>query len=377
MFSPVFPSCPLPKYLAALTIALCIVFTGVCVSPAENITGQLQFAEGTYRINVGDILSVNVYNQPDLSSGSILVRPDGNASFNGVGEIQVAGKTIREASMLLDSQVRELVREPRITLTVTESKPPSVYLAGAVMRPGMLQAGANIPSLSNSSNTASSTSGSNGSASSSSGGTSTSNRMDFRLSNVLGAAGGVKLSADLANVTVTRDGQLFKTVNLWKLIKEGNAEDDLLLQNGDSVYVPELPYQALDDETYRMLLSSTVGPNFFPIRIIGDVKNPGVYDLNSTSPYLNSALAKGGGFNYGANRKVVAIRRFTGENKFSTLHIDPNKHDFTLRPNDVIFVSEQKVYKAGRFGENAAKILSPFTSASSAIFGLAVLGGIK
>ncbi len=344
---------------------------------AENFTGQLQFAEGSYRINVGDVLSVNVYNQSDLSANGILVRSDGNASFNGIGEIQVAGKTIREATQLLESQVRELVREPRISLTVSESKPPSVYLAGAVMRPGMLQAGNSTATLSNTSNNTGGLPGGNGSGLSQSGSGLSGNRMDFRLSSVLSAAGGVKLSADLANVTVTRDGQLYKTVNLWELLKNGSSENDLMLQNGDSVYVPELPHQALDDATYQLLLSSAIGPQVFPVRIIGDVKTPGVYDLNSTSPYLNSAIAKGGGFNYGANIKVVAIRRFSGENKFSTLMVDPNRHDFMLRPNDVVYVSEQKIYKTGRFADNAAKVLSPFTNMASAVFGLAVLGGIR
>lgn len=343
---------------------------------ADNFTGQLQFAEGSYRINVGDVLSVNVYNQSDLSANGILVRSDGNASFNGIGEIQVAGKTIREATLLLESQVRELVREPRISLTVSESKPPSVYLAGAVMRPGMLQVGNSTAALSNNNSSTTSASG-NGSGTSQSGTGLSGNRMDFRLSSVLSAAGGVKLSADLANVTVTRDGQLFKTVNLWELLKNGSSENDLMLQNGDSVFVPELPYQALDDATYQLLLSSAIGPQVFPVRIIGDVKTPGVYDLNSTTPYLNSAIAKGGGFNYGANIHVVAIRRFTGENKFSTLMIDPNRHDFMLRPNDVVYISEQKIYKTGRFADNAAKVLSPFTNMASAVFGLAVLGGLK
>lgn len=373
MLTPAFSLRPLKKQLIALALAVLLVIASQLASLANNITGQLQFAEGTYRINVGDILSISVYNQPDLSSSSVLVRSDGNATFNGVGEIQVAGKTIREASILLDSQIRELVREPRISLTVSESKPPTVYLAGAVMRPGILQAGNPPPSLSNGNGS----SGGGGMAGMGGGMNAMTNRIDFRLSSVLGAAGGVKLSADLANVTVTRDGALFKTLNLWKLIKEGNAEDDIMLQNGDSVHVPELPYQALDDETYRLLLSSTVGPQFFPVRIIGDVKSPGVYDLNSTSPYLNSAIARGGGFNYGANRHVVAIRRFTGENKFSTLHVDPIKHDFTLRPNDVIFISEQKIYKAGRFGETAARVLAPFSTATSAIFSIAVLGGFN
>jgi polysaccharide export outer membrane protein len=351
----------------ALTALLLAILPLEC-SQAANLTGQLQFAEGTYRINVGDILSVNVYNQPDLSSNGILVRSDGNASFNGVGEVQVAGKTIREATELLESQVRELVREPRITLTVSESKPPTVYLAGAVLHPGMLQAGTT-------NNTGNAGTTDTDSKSSGAGPSSTiASRMDFRISNVLAAAGGVKLSADLANVMITRDGQPYKTVNLWHLLKEGNNDADIMLQNGDSVYIPELPEQALDDATYQLLLSSAIGPKTFPIRIIGDVKQPGVYELNGTSPYLNSAIAKGGGFNPTANRKVVALRRFTAEDKFSTLMIDPNKHDFMLRPNDVIYVSEQTVYKAGLFAESVSKVLSPFTSTANAFFGLAVLG---
>ena len=347
-----------------------IIAVVACCRPvqAENITGQLQFAEGSYRINVGDVLSVSVYNQPDLSTSNILVRPDGNASFNGVGEIQVVGKTIREASLLLESQIRELVREPRITLTIAESRPPSSYLAGAVMRPGLLQAG---------NQNGSSQSDAMGQPSQSGNTNSTSNRFDYRLSNVLGRAGGVRMNADLANVTISRNGTLYQTINLWSLLREGNASADIMLQNGDSIFIPELPEQALDDETYRLLLSASFGPKVFPVRIIGDVKQPGVYELNSTSPFLNSAIAKGGGFNYGANRKVVALRRFTGETKFNTLFIDPNQHDFMLRPNDVIFVSEQKVYKAGRFSQTASQILSPFTSVGNTILGIAVLGGLR
>lgn len=372
------PSClslPLTLSLAVLLA----VFACLSMAPsarASSLTGQLQFAEGTYKINVGDLLSINVYNQPDLSHNSILVRADGNASFNGIGEVQVAGKTIREVTYLLESQMRELVREPRITLTVTESKPPTVYLAGAVIRPGMLQAngGGNqsAPSLDSSTSTSSSSSSNNNS----NGGSASTGRMDFRLSSVLAMGGGVKLNADLANVMITRDGMPYKTVNLWSLLKEGNNEADIMLQNGDSVYIPELPEQALDDETYNLLLSSSIGPRIFPVRIIGEVKNPGVYELNGQSPYLNSAIAKGGGYIPGANRKVVAVRRFTAKDKFATLTIDPNKHDFTLRPNDVIYISELKIYKAGRFGEAASRVLAPFTSAASTVFGFALLGGL-
>lgn len=350
--------------LALLSAQLPGSFPWSGTARAEGLTAQLQYAEGSYRINVGDVLSVNVYNQPDLSGNGVLVRSDGNASFNGVGELQVAGKTVREASKLLEDRIRELIRDPRISLSVSESKTPVIYLAGAVMRPGPLQSA-------NPNGSGVTTEGESKGDARAGGATP---RMDLHLSNVLAAAGGVKLSADLANVTVTRDGVLYKTVNLWELLRQGDSGMDVILQNGDSIYIPELPQQALDDETYRMLLHSVIGPRTFPVRVIGDVKQPGVYEMNATSPYLNSAIAKGGGFNPGANRKVIALRRFSGENQFSTLTIDPNRHDFILRPNDVIYISELKVYQTGHFSENMSRVLSPLTTVSSAFFGLAVLG---
>src|SRR5689334_15317543 len=54
-----------------LPVLLAVLFALANLTPfayADALTGQLQFAEGTYRINVGDVLSVNVYNQPDLSA---------------------------------------------------------------------------------------------------------------------------------------------------------------------------------------------------------------------------------------------------------------------------------------------------------------------
>ena len=242
------------------------------------------------------------------------------------------------------------------------------------MRPGMLQ---NSVSSGGGASSSSDASGSSASAASTSSGSAKASQMDFRLSNVLAAGGGVKLNADLSNIMVSRDGEPFRTVNLWPVLKQGDSEQDIMLQNGDSVYIPELPDQALDDNTYRLLLSSAVGPKTFPIRVLGEVKTPGVYDLTGNSPYLNSAIAKGGGYNPGANKKVIAVRRFTSENQFSTLTIDPNRHDFMLRPNDVIYVSELKTYQAGRFGENTAKILSPFTSLSSTFVGLSILKNMK
>lgn len=182
------------------------------------------------------------------------------------------------------------------------------------------------------------------------------------------------MEADLSRVKVTRgDGSEVIKVNLWNMLKHGSNAEDVVLQSGDSVEIPTLQAMALSDEEYTLLLSSSIGPGTFPVRVIGEVDKPGVYELDGTSPLLNSAIAKAGGYKPGANKKVIAIRRFSGETNLSTLHVDPNKMDFTLRPNDVVYITEQKIYKSGRYFENVAKILSPFTNASSAVLGYALL----
>jgi len=157
------------------------------------------------------------------------------------------------------------------------------------------------------------------------------------------------------------------------LIREGDMTQDVMLQNGDTVFVPVLAENTLDDASYQMLLRSGIGPRTFPVRVMGFVQHPGVYDLNGTSPYLDTALAKASGFNQGANRKKVALRRFTSETKFSTIAIDPNKTDFMLRPNDVLYVAELASTKSGHFMESVSKILSPFTSVTSTVLNYAIL----
>ena len=202
-----------------------------------------------------------------------------------------------------------------------------------------------------------------------------SNRMSSKLSQILSQAGGVKMNADLSRVTISRDGVPFRTVNLWQMLASGDSQDDVMLQSGDSVYIPELQDHALNDEQYTLLLTSAIGPKTFPVRIIGEVGQPGVYELDGRSPFLNSAIAKSGGFRESANRKVIALRRFSGPNHFTTMFIDPNAHDFTLRPNDVVFISELKVYKAGRFAETVSRVLAPFSNAATTAMGFSILRG--
>jgi protein involved in polysaccharide export with SLBB domain len=174
-------------------------------------------------------------------------------------------------------------------------------------------------------------------------------------------AGGVTLNADLSQIDVRRgqDGDAHKA-NLWQMLKEGAGDEDIWLQSGDAVFVPALAHGKLSAEDSNLLLSSTIGPSSFPVRIIGEVTTPGIYDLTAASPYLNSAIAKAGGYKTGATREMLAIRRLTSRNTFNTLYVNPEQQEIVLQPNDIVFVAEKGIYKAGRFFETVAKVFAPF-----------------
>ncbi len=332
-------------FLIVQVAILCLSLMGGAFADIQSLQGTVQYTDSMYRIGPGDLLSYHVYNQPDLAQTDILVREDGNASFNGAGEMFVSGRTVDEVNKALKERLSELLVNPVVTVNVVKTRPGTVYLAGAVKRPGMYQLVTQQPKDAFQSQP--------------------SNRVDLHLSNVLTNSGGVMMNADLSRIEISQanTGEV-RIVNLWNMLKRGHREDDIILQSGDSVYVPAMN-TAMSPEDYDILLRSSIGPGTFPIRIIGEVNGPGVYDLAGESPYLNSAIARAGGFRENANRKVVAIRRFTGENSFDTMMVEPAKGDVVLKPNDVIFISELKVYKIGRFSETVARILSPFTNVTN------------
>ncbi len=326
---------------------------------SKELTGTIEFNGSAYRVGPGDVLTFHVYHQADLGQTNILVRSDGMASFNSVGELPVSGHSLNEVQQMLEEKISELVIDPIITVSVSQTKPGTIYLAGAIKHPGMYQLSTGNQNSSIGPNAANPIS-----------------RIDLRLSNILSNAGGIKINADLEHVQIKRKSfgeEITLTVNLWKMLKEGDSDQDVMLQSGDSIYIPQLQNMAIDNEDYSLVLNSSIGPETFPVRIIGQLTKPGVYGLEGNSPYLNSAIAMAGGYTPAANKKVIAIRRFTNDTDVSTLYVDPNKMDIVLRPNDIVFVSEKKVSKTGRYFENLNKILQPFTNTA---FSAGILGGL-
>ncbi|HEX3436993.1 MAG TPA: polysaccharide biosynthesis/export family protein [Pseudacidobacterium sp.] len=89
----------------------------------------------TYKIGVGDVLHITVWQEPQLTETAV-VRPDGMVSMPLVTEVDVAGLTPEAAQEMLTERLVKFVHKPRVTVTVQEIHSRTVYITGEVQRPG-------------------------------------------------------------------------------------------------------------------------------------------------------------------------------------------------------------------------------------------------
>jgi polysaccharide export outer membrane protein len=100
-----------------------------------------------YRVGAGDVLGIDVWKEPDASSPSAPVLPDGKIFLPMIGQLQVAGLTPAEVSALLSDRYRAFIRAPRVTVAVKEINSHKVYVIGEVKKEGPIRVQAPITVL--------------------------------------------------------------------------------------------------------------------------------------------------------------------------------------------------------------------------------------
>jgi polysaccharide export outer membrane protein len=71
-----------------------------------------------YIIGAGDQLSIFVYRNPDLSEGGVAVRPDGRISTPLIEDIMAAGKKPKELARELELKLAKFIQDPNVTVIV-------------------------------------------------------------------------------------------------------------------------------------------------------------------------------------------------------------------------------------------------------------------
>jgi len=166
------------------------------------------------------------------------------------------------------------------------------------------------------------------------------------LSQAIQQAGGITALANVREVEVrrsTRSGTTqTKRLNLWQLLSSGDATQDLVLQQGDTIVIPK--GTALTAAEVTQVGGSTFAPTAIRVNIVGEVESPGAVQVPPNSP-LNQALLSAGGFNRRANRRSVQLLRLNPDGTVSrqAVSIDfsrgvDEKGNPILRNNDVILV---------------------------------------
>ena len=92
-------------------------------------------SDDSYLIGPGDVLSIDVWKEPDLSK-QVSVRLDGHISLPLVNDVEAAGLTSTELREQLTEKYKDFVDVPEVSVTVIESRSKRIYLLGKVNAPG-------------------------------------------------------------------------------------------------------------------------------------------------------------------------------------------------------------------------------------------------
>ena len=132
-----------------------------------------------------------------------------------------------------------------------------------------------------------------------------------RLTTALQESGGIKELADLRNIVVertTRDGtEQTINVDLWEMLEKGDIDEDLILQDGDTIVVPTA--KDINPSEAQTLASANFAPDTITVNVVGSLEEPGAIELPPNSSLNNAILAAGGFDVRRANDDVVQLVR--------------------------------------------------------------------
>lgn len=181
-------------FLFIIACSLIISFNSVSSSQVKD-----------YHIKSGDVLNIQVYRNPDLSTpyNSYVVRPDGLFSVPLIGDINTRNKTVLELSREISDKLSVYLVNPIVTVNVVKEGYTRTYLFGEIKNQGLYE-------FSKSHN----------------------------LLDVISSAGGfTKLSAKKRVFVVRNNEKISVTeVNVNDVLKGKNKDNIFQLKDGDCIY---------------------------------------------------------------------------------------------------------------------------------------------
>jgi len=265
-----------------------------------------------YKIGGGDILSIVVWDHPELAGGltasgntdpatagatanavpqGFVVDHLGRIQFPLIGLLSMDGLTEEQARALLTTKLAKYLANPNVTLRVQAYRSKRVYIDGEVKSPG-LQAINDIP---------------------------------MTLVEALNRAGGLLPTADQSRIALERGQQRYR-INLRELVQKGVNPGLVMLAPGDVVRVHSR------DES--------------KVFVSGEVITPKALMMHDGRLTLNEALGESGGISplSGDARQVYVVRKTPDRTRVFQLDARvagslAMAEAFELQPKDIVYVA--------------------------------------
>lgn len=260
-------------------LAAIILFLTLC-SSFNAAFGQ------EYLIGEGDLLHITVYDNPDLTTDA-RVSGEGRISFPLIGEVAVSGLTTSDVQKKMAGLLQNgFIKNPQISVFISEYRSQKVTALGEFTKPGIIEL-----------------------------------RGNATLMEVISNAGGLTPNAG-ETVVIQRQVQktgsdkkedLTITIDLNKLLSGGKTSENVIVVDGDSIYVPKAAF----------------------VYVSGEVKAPGAYKITKGLTVLRS-ITLAGGFTQKAWKGKTSIIRRTDKGETT---IKASMEDFVM-PDDVVMVPE-------------------------------------
>jgi protein involved in polysaccharide export with SLBB domain len=121
--------------MKSLKITFISIFVStLCFLGSINLAFS-QDIEPEYTISSGDIISITVFNEPDLSLDQVRLGTNGTISMPLLGQVEVAALTVVEVENKLTALYLDgYLKKPRVSVGIVEYRP--FYINGQVQSPG-------------------------------------------------------------------------------------------------------------------------------------------------------------------------------------------------------------------------------------------------
>jgi polysaccharide biosynthesis/export protein len=272
------------------------------ISPARQhrVSDMPPVLQWTYHPGPGDILSVIVFNHPELTlpagaqrsaaESGFQVGSDGTINYPFIGSVIVSDRPVDQIREDISQRLAAFIPEPQVDVRVAAFNSQAVIVSGEVHAP-------NRQPLTT---------------------------VALTLVEAINAAGGFTEQADMRSVSIQR-GQRLYHVDAHGFLSGGLTQNNPTLRNGDVVSVP----RRRAEEAY----------------LLGEVARPDVVDLSLEPITLTQAIARRGGLQQPrADARGVLVFR-AAEARTRVFQLDTSNPTglllgtrFVLEPGDVVYV---------------------------------------